>query len=270
MAGFNLLDTGRLSHACLISAPSTADALNAARDIAAAAVCTGNGHRPCGQCRACRKVAEGIHPDVITLRRLEDDKGRQKRDISVDQIRQLSADAYILPNEAQRKVYIIEEADAMNIPAQNAALKLLEEPPLGAVFLLCTTNANQLLPTVRSRCAVFSCTGSEVPADKELAGLTASYFKAVAAGDRAKLFNWCAANETMDGRTAAAFVDCAAAQLGDILSGRKKDLGLDCRQLLRLYELLQRCASYLRVNVGSKHIFGLLAVDSIAGSRNRG
>ena len=270
MVEFKISDAGRLSHAYLITAPAIADALNAARELAAAAVCTGDGPRPCGQCRACRKVAEGIHPDVITLRRLEDDKGRQKRDISVDQIRQLSADAYILPNESQRKVYIIEEADTMNIPAQNAALKLLEEPPLGAVFLLCTINAGQLLPTVRSRCVNFSCAGSEAPADKELAALASGYFKAVAAGDRAKLFSWCAANENMDGRTAAAFVDCAAAQLGDMLCGRQKDLGLSRRQLLRLYELFRRCTAYLRVNVGSKHIFGLLAVDSIAGSGNRG
>ena len=67
-------------------------------------------------------MAEDIHPDVITLGRLEDDKGRLKREIGVDQIRSLSADAYIMPNEAGRKVYLIREAETMNIPAQNAAL----------------------------------------------------------------------------------------------------------------------------------------------------
>ena len=152
MAELKIADLGRLSHAYLISAPDIRAALSCAGELAAAAVCTGEGKKPCGQCRACHKAAENIHPDVITLARLEDEKGRPKREIGVDQIRQLAADACIMPNEAERKVYIIREAETMNVPAQNAALKLLEEPPLGALFLLCTTNASQLLPTVRSRC----------------------------------------------------------------------------------------------------------------------
>ena len=81
---------------------------------------------------------------------LPDSKGNLKRDITVDQIREISADAYILPNEADRKVYIINEAEKMNLSAQNASLKLLEEPPNGAVLLLCTDNPSALLPTVRS------------------------------------------------------------------------------------------------------------------------
>ena len=151
MAELKIADPGRLSHAYLIAAPDIEAAFSRAGELAAAAVCTGEGEKPCRRCRACRKVAENIHPDVITLARLEDDKGRPKREIGVDQIRQLSADACIMPNEAPRKVYISREAETMNVPAQNAALKLLEEPPLGALFLLCTTNASQLLPTGRSR-----------------------------------------------------------------------------------------------------------------------
>ncbi len=262
--------TGAISQSCLITAASGEEALATALDIAAAALCTGSGSRPCRQCSHCRKVAGGIHPDVITIGRLEDDKGRLKREIGVDQIRALSADAYILPNEAGRKVYIIRDAETMNIPAQNAALKLLEEPPLGAVFLLCTTNPGQLLPTVRSRCTQINCVGEPEAQDKELEALADAYIKAVASGDRAKLYTWCCVNETMDSRRAAAFVDCAMARLGDLLCGRKKNPSLSSRQLMKLYELLGRCAAYLRLNVGSKHIFGLLAVDSIAGGGNRG
>jgi hypothetical protein len=158
----------------------------------------------------------------------------------------------------------------MNIPAQNAALKLLEEPPLGAIFLLCTTNSSQLLPTVRSRCVELNCTGEQTKADKEMADLANAYLKAVAAGDRAKLYSWCSSNDGMDLRTTTAFVDSVMEQLGDMLCLRRSDLGLSTRELQRLYALLERCAAYLRVNVGSKHIFGLLAVDSIAGNRNRG
>ena len=262
--------TGPVSQADLVCAASIDEAMAAAMDMAAAAVCTGPEPRPCRRCRHCRKVVEGIHPDVITLSRQEDDKGRLKREISVDQIRSLSADAYIMPNEARRKVYIIREAETMNTSAQNAALKLLEEPPLGAVFLLCTTNAGQLLPTVRSRCTQINFGGGAAPRDKEQENLAEAYLKAVASGERTKLYSWCSRNEGMDGRSAAAFVDCAMERLGDMLSGRRKDLGMSSRQLMELYALLQRCNAYLRLNVGVKHIFGLLAVDSIAGGGNRG
>ena len=68
------------------------------------------------------------------------------------QVRALRADAYIRPNEAERKVYILENAQTMNASAQNAMLKLLEEGPAYAAFLLLTDNAAALLPTVRSRC----------------------------------------------------------------------------------------------------------------------
>ena len=261
---------GPVSQTNLICAASIDEAMAAARDMAAAAVCTGPEPRPCRLCRHCRKVAEDIHPDVITLGRLEDDKGRLKREIGVDQIRSLSADACVMPNEAQRKVYIIREAETMNIPAQNAALKLLEEPPLGAVFLLCTTNASRLLPTVRSRCTQINCGGVSAARNREQDALAEAYLKTVASGDRAKLCSWCCRNEGMDGRSAADFVDCAMERLGDMLCGRKKTLGLSVRQLEELYELLERCSAYLRLNVGVKHIFGLLAVDSIAGGGNRG
>lgn len=100
--------------------------------------------------------------------------------------------------------------------------------------------------------------------------LAEAYLKTVASGDRAKLCSWCCRNEGMDGRSAADFVDCAMERLGDMLCGRKKTLGLSVRQLEELYELLERCSAYLRLNVGVKHIFGLLAVDSIAGGGNRG
>ena len=261
---------GGVSQSSLICAASIDRAMAAAGDIAAAAVCSGPEPRPCRQCRHCRKAAQGIHPDIITVDRLEDDKGRPKREIGVDQIRALAADACILPNEAGRKVYIIREAETMNIPAQNAALKLLEEPPLGAVFLLCTTNPSQLLPTVRSRCTQIICGTESGERDEELEALAEAYIKAVASGSRAKLFGWCSANEAMDGRRAAQFVDCALERLGDMLCGRKKDLGLSQKQMLDICALLQRCAAYLRLNVGGKHIFGLLAVDSISGGGNRG
>ncbi len=270
MAQQSTRNAGGGAHAVILTSPDPAESLRQARLLAAAAVCERGGEQPCGQCRHCRKAMAGIHPDILTVRRLTDDKGRQKREIGVEQIRQISADAVVLPNEARRKVYILEEADTMNIPAQNAALKLLEEPPAGAVFLLTAVNAARLLPTVRSRCAELSLNGEQSEADEQAKALAGAYLSAVAAGDRAGLYAWCAANEGLDQAGAAAFLACAGQQAADMLCGREKARGLSTRQLLELTELLGRCAGYLRVNVGVKHIFGLLAVDSIAGGGNRG
>lgn len=264
------LDSGRLSHAYIISAPSAELALSEARRIAAAAVCSNPGRAPCGECRNCRKALAGIHPDIITVSRPLDDKGRPKREIGVDQIRAVNADACVLPNEAARKVYIIDGADAMNLPAQNAALKLLEEPPAGALFLLCATNAGLLLPTVRSRCSEINLSGAEAPQDKESRKLASAYLKAVASGDRAALCRWCAAQDALDSRAAADFIDAVCAQTADMLCLRQDNLGLPARELMRLNSLAARCRAYLKVNVGVKHIFGLLAVDSIASGGNRG
>ena len=271
MEELKFTDAGRLAHAYIVSAPSKEEYLRTARIVAAAAVCTGAGSVPCGQCRACRKAAGNIHPDIIPVRRLTDDKGREKREIGVDQIRQVIGDAYVLPNEAERKVYIIEEAETMNTAAQNAALKLLEEPPRGVIFLLCTSNPEQLLPTVRSRCAELSRNVGRREQDGDAVKLARAYVKTVASGDRAKILRWCTENEGLDNRGAAAFADCAQELLADMLCERESRMGLTEENLLALLALIGRCGAYLKVNTGVKHIFGLLAVDSpVNGSGNRG
>ena len=86
----------------------------------------------------------GIHPDVALVERAADKSGKLRREITVDQIRALAVDAAVLPNEADGKVYIFPEADTMNIAAQNAFLKLLEEPPKGVMFLLCAESREKL------------------------------------------------------------------------------------------------------------------------------
>ena len=134
-----------LSHAYLISGPKGSGKGTLARAMAAAMVCTGVGDRPCGTCPACKKAFGGIHPDITVL-------GADGKDITVGQARSVRADAYIRPNEAPRKVYIIENAQSMNPSAQNAMLKLLEEGPAYAAFLLLTENPGSMLPTIRSRC----------------------------------------------------------------------------------------------------------------------
>lgn len=135
-----------LSHAYLITGGSGDSRAALARRLAAAYLCEGE-HPPCGTCRACRKAAKGAHPDVAYATLPPD-----RQEISVEQIRTLRADAYIRPNEGKGKVYIIDPADAMNAAAQNALLKVLEEGPAYAAFLLLADRPGMLLDTVRSRC----------------------------------------------------------------------------------------------------------------------
>lgn len=136
---------GRVSHFYLISGPKGSGKHTLARLLAAAAVCA-EPKKPCLQCSACRKVMEGVHPDFITI----DDP--EKKNVSIDLIRQATADVYVRPNEADRKVYLFPRGQDIGIPGQNALLKVLEEPPTYGVFLLLTDNPEKILPTVRSRC----------------------------------------------------------------------------------------------------------------------
>ena len=160
------LETARrgLSHAYILSGPAGSGKRTLAGLLAAALVCTGGGERPCLSCPGCRKALAGIHPDIVRA-------GDDGKDISVAQVRQLRADAYIRPNEADRKIYILENAQTMNPSAQNAMLKLLEEGPAYAAFLLLTDNAAALLPTVRSRCELLPLSPvTEAEAEEWLAG----------------------------------------------------------------------------------------------------
>ncbi len=139
------LQNGRISHFYLISGPAGSGKHTLATLLAAAILCRGK-NKPCGDCTPCRKVTEGNHPDFITV----DDS--EKKTVSVELVRNARADIYIQPNESEHKIYLFPRAQDMRIEAQNALLKVLEEPPKYGVFLLLADNPESLLPTVRSRC----------------------------------------------------------------------------------------------------------------------
>lgn len=142
----------RPPHAIIISGQKGSGRHTLAQLLAQALICEGTGPIPCGQCPSCRKVREGVHPDVMGLSAFVPPEELEK-DVRVDTIRAIRADAQIRPNQAPRKVYLIDQP--INLPAQNAMLKLLEEGPAYAAFLMITENSAALLETVRSRCALY-------------------------------------------------------------------------------------------------------------------
>lgn len=251
-----------LSHAYLITGDDETAYAHAQR-LAAAMLCTAGERRPCGMCRDCGKSLRGIHPDVITVSRQTDDKGKQRREIYVDQLREISQSALILPNEAQRKVYIIRDAGTMNPNAQNALLKLLEEPPVFVSFILVADSAAQLLETVRSRCVVVKLKATDAEPTAESRLLSEKYLAAAAKKNAVGLLSFLNVNSELGAADAADFVRSTIAMLTDMLARRLPDLGMPRTELMRLVKLMERAQEYLRYNVSVKHVFGMLSVDTI-------
>ena len=100
----------------------------------------------CGVCSSCKRIARGVHADVLLI------EPGETGSIKVDQAREAIERSAYRPFEGRRRVVIVDEADAMVAEAQNALLKTLEEPPSGSMFVLVTSRPDMLLPTVRSRC----------------------------------------------------------------------------------------------------------------------
>lgn len=154
-------------HECILSGPEGSGRHTLARILAQALVCQEPQavHRPCGQCPSCQKVAQGIHPDVIPIQRF---LPPESKEIKVDAARQLRQDAYVRPNEGRCKVYLLDLP--LNVNAQNALLKLLEDGPAYTAFLILTDQPASLLETVRSRCVHFRLTSpqEEAQADTSL------------------------------------------------------------------------------------------------------
>ena len=138
---------GKISHAYILNGENDAGKMMLAESFAMTLQCEAGGDEPCMECRSCRQAKEHNQPDIIYVNH------EKPNIVSVDDIRhQLNNDIVIKPYSSKYKIYIVDEAEKMNIQAQNALLKTIEEPPSYAIIMLLTTNADGFLPTILSRC----------------------------------------------------------------------------------------------------------------------
>jgi DNA polymerase-3 subunit delta' len=176
------LERGRLPPSLLLAGPEGVGKKTVALAVAQAILCERAPiAEPCGECRTCRRVAAGLEPSKLEALRGEADRHpdedvwrnfrvhpdlvlaegwkltktgrpRAEPEIRVDQVRDLIAEIAATPFEAQRRVFVIDDAHTMNDSAQNALLKSLEEPPRRSHILLVTAAPLGLRQTIRSRC----------------------------------------------------------------------------------------------------------------------
>lgn len=254
-----------LSHACLITGGE--ERIAAARFAAAAYQCSSEGERPCGACPACRKVTQNIHPDVITV------QDPDHKNIAVDIIREIRADAYVRPNEGRRKVYIFPDCSSLSEQGQNILLKIVEEGPPYAAFLFCADSPVEVLQTLRSRCVEIKLqkAGAE---QTELPDETESFCRAIASRKIEKI---AAVTVRLEKRrisreelaavlegirtvfTAALKLHYGVGKSGDLAAYIAKNLTKV--QIMRTIELLQKYHGECAFNVGIGHVLGALAVE---------
>lgn len=163
-----LVDSGKLPHAIIIEGGRTDTRIKLARLLAASLACVSQDDRPCAVCPACVKAfGEKVGKKKSTSDKLlaqklqhqdiyEIEKEKDRKRFSIKIIREIRREAYIIPLEGTVKVYILTQAHLMTPEAQNALLKILEEPPPYLCFILECTSENLLLPTVLSRSVSFS------------------------------------------------------------------------------------------------------------------
>ncbi len=139
--------SGRLAHALMLAGPRGVGKQQFALRLSAWLLCEARQDEPCGKCRGCLQFAAGSHPNFFVLEPEED-----KRDISIDQVREVCEKLSLTAHYGGAKVALIKPADALNANGVNALLKTIEEPSLGTHMLLLTDRPGLLAPTLRSRC----------------------------------------------------------------------------------------------------------------------
>jgi DNA polymerase III subunit delta' len=139
------IEQDRLAHAYLFAGPDGIGKTTTARAFVAQLLCENPGEEACGECKGCKKIASGNHPDLTVI---EPDG----QFIKIEQVREVGRLSHYGTFEAKWRVFLFLEAERLNPAAANALLKTLEEPRPSIILILVTDNPQQLLPTILSRC----------------------------------------------------------------------------------------------------------------------
>ncbi len=260
-------DRRALSHALVLT--GRGDRMAAARFAAAAMECTAESGRPCGVCSGCRKVREGIHPDVITVRDPE------HKNLALDVVREARADAWIRPNEGARKVYCFEDCTRLTEADQNVLLKVVEEGPPYAAFLFCAENPAAILPTLRSRCVEIKLRPRQEAAASEdraaalcraASGKKRGAVTELLVGFEREKPDRAACAELME-QTRALFAAALFLEYGQEIPPEQAETAafaaknLTRAQIMRKIELLQKYSRDCSYNVNVGQVLGALAVE---------
>jgi len=170
-----LIDSDTFPHSVLLTGDDGNKLLELAFFISSALVCEG-ANKPCSSCPACLKAEKRIHPDIRVVSPQE-----KRKSVNMEECREMIMDSFVLPNEANRKIYIITAAHLLDEKVQNALLKSLEEPPEYVYYFLLCQNPSAMLGTVMSRVTVFNAGFGEESAlsDEEANEIALSIIKAL-------------------------------------------------------------------------------------------
>ncbi len=143
----NAVKYNKISHSYIFNGESGMGKKTLAKAFAMALQCENANGEPCMECVSCKQAMSGNHPDIIWVTH------EKETVVAIDEIReQLVSDIQIKPYKSKHKIYIIDDAQKMNIATQNAVLKTIEEPPEYGIVIFLTTNSDMFLPTILSRC----------------------------------------------------------------------------------------------------------------------
>ena len=159
------ISSGTFPHSTLLVGADEEKLKAVAFELAAALVCEDK-DAPCGHCPNCIKSEKHVHPDIKTVSPQE-----RRKSVNMDECRDMIMDSYVLPNEAERKIYIITSAHTLDEKVQNALLKILEEPPQYAYFILLCANPSAMLSTVMSRVSIFNIGNESENGDSQAMGI---------------------------------------------------------------------------------------------------
>lgn len=191
----NAIDSGKISHAYLFAGSRGTGKTSTAKLLAKALDCVnGPTSTPCGVCDSCVSISAGTSLDVIEM-----DAASNR---GIDDIRDIRDKVAFATVEGKYKVYILDEAHMLTKEASNAFLKVLEEPPGHVIFVLCTTEAHKVLPTIQSRCQKFEFRRPD-------AGMVLEVLKQIAAAEEIEIDE--AGLEAIARSSAGAFRDAIGA-----------------------------------------------------------